>query len=321
MHVGLAGPQHLATPIGRRLSRRPRGGLGVGITHRERDPARRVAHRIQHRQVVGAQLERAVDRAVGVERGVAAIGRDLVVQVRLRIGPVPFGDDHVALDALGARRRGRDGTGGDPIGPVGEHRQRALGAELAQGADHRASGLTRLEPPQPRRAGRLERPQSLGDLPRPPAAQLMTRPAAARLENPDPLGLTPHVGRRAAVPVGPRWPELVLCRHADQGKPVAGRVIVRGRPRVGRHDRGEIERPAGGGAQRRRVHQPVPPHPHAIAGLGEVGQQVAPLVVRDDDLDELGSELARLRDYPHARFGSVRAGDHSADVVAVDMEG
>src|SRR2546430_11343691 len=85
------------------------------------------------RSVVGAQFERAVDRAVGVERGVAAIGRDLVMQVRLRIGPVPFGNDHVALDALWAGRGGRDGTGGHPIGPVGEHRKRALGADLAPG--------------------------------------------------------------------------------------------------------------------------------------------------------------------------------------------
>src|SRR2546426_5604771 len=146
---------------------------------------------------------------------------------RLRIGPVPFGDDHVALDALWPGRGRRDGTGGDPIGPVGEHRQRTLGAELTQGPDHLASGLSRLQPPQPRRRGRLECAQRLGYFPGSQATQLVTRPAAARLEDPDPFGLTPHVGRRAAVAVGPGGPELALRRHADQGKPVTGWVIVR----------------------------------------------------------------------------------------------
>ena len=63
--------------------------------------------RIEHRHVVGAQLERAVEQAVGVERRIAAIGRDHVVQVRLRIGPVPLRDDDVALEALRPRRRRR----------------------------------------------------------------------------------------------------------------------------------------------------------------------------------------------------------------------
>ena len=58
-------------------------------------------------QVVGAELERPVDQTVGVHRRVAAVGRHLVVQVRLRIGPVPLRDDDVALDALRPRRRRR----------------------------------------------------------------------------------------------------------------------------------------------------------------------------------------------------------------------
>src|SRR2546426_7507380 len=99
---------------------------------------------------------------------------------RLRIGPVPFGDDHVALDALWPGRGWRDGTADDPIRPVGEHRQRALGAELAHGADHLAPGLSRLQPPQPRRRGRLECAQSLWDFPRPQAAQLEIGRASCR---------------------------------------------------------------------------------------------------------------------------------------------
>ena len=84
-----------------------RGRRRVRIADRQRHLADRVLHRIEHRQVVGAQLERAVDRAVGVDRRVAPVGRDHVVQVRLRVGPVPLRDDDVALDALRPRRRRR----------------------------------------------------------------------------------------------------------------------------------------------------------------------------------------------------------------------
>ena len=79
----------------------------------------RVRPRIDHRHVVGARLERAVDRPVRVHGRIALVARDLVVQVRLRIGPVPHRDDDVALAALRARRRrGRQLAAGDAIGPV-----------------------------------------------------------------------------------------------------------------------------------------------------------------------------------------------------------
>ena len=108
-----------------------------------------MAHGIEHRQVVRAELQRPVDLAVRVERGIPAVGRDLIVQIRLWVRPVPLGDHDIALQALRPRRRRRDGARGDPIGPVGEHRERALPAELTHDAEHLATRLSRLQAPLP----------------------------------------------------------------------------------------------------------------------------------------------------------------------------
>ena len=108
-----------------------------------------VPHRIQHRQVIGAEFERAVDQAVRVPRRIAPVGRDLVVQIGLRIGPVPLGDHDVPFDALRTRRRRRHFAGLDPIGPVREHRERALRPELVDAAHHVRPGLARHDPPLP----------------------------------------------------------------------------------------------------------------------------------------------------------------------------
>ena len=149
--VVLAGPDDVAAPVRRRLHHRRRRRRRVRIADGQRHLADRVAHRIEHRQVVGAQLEGAVDQAVGVERRIAPIGRDRVVQVGLRVGPVPLGDDDVALEALRPRRRGRHFARGDAIGPVREQRERAIAAELSEAADHLRARLPGLQAPLPRR--------------------------------------------------------------------------------------------------------------------------------------------------------------------------
>src|SRR6266540_1979861 len=147
----------------------------------------------------------------------------------------------------------------------------------------------------------------------------MTGPARARLEGPEPLSLTPYI-RRHPVSVGPAWCELALVRNAHQGKPVTGRIVLRRRARIGRHDRGQVQEPSRDRLTLRGIHEPVAAHPHAVAGLGEVGQQVPPLIIGDDDLDELGRQIARFGDHPDACFGPARAGNDAADVVAVDVD-
>ena len=149
----------------------------------------------------------------------------------------------------------------------------------------------------------------------------MTRPATARLHDPEPLGLTGHVGRHA-VPVGPGRCacELALVWHADQGEPVAGRVVLRGRARVGRDHRGQVEQLAGSGLHLRRIHQPVAAHPHGVARLRKIGQEIASLIVGDHDPHEPGRQVAGFRDDPDSRLRSVGAAHDSADVVVVDAD-
>ena len=171
----------------------------------------------------------------------APVGRYLVVQVCLWVGPVPFGDHDIALDSLRPSRHWRYLAGGDPIGPVGEHRQRALAADLVEGKAHPGSGLPRLNPPIPRGGRRREMSQRRRYLANRPVPELVTGHAAARLQRPHPLGLAFHV-RRDAIPFGAGTGELALVRHAQQGKPVSGGVVLRRRTRIRRGDGGEVQR-------------------------------------------------------------------------------
>ncbi len=60
--------------------------------------------RIEHRNGVRAQFRRAVEQAVGVDGGLALVGRDEVVQVVFRIEPIAHRDDEAALDPDRPRR-------------------------------------------------------------------------------------------------------------------------------------------------------------------------------------------------------------------------
>jgi len=59
-----------------------------------------VTDRIQDGEVVRAELGRPVDEAVAVDRGIAPVGGDLIVEIRLGVGPVPLCNDDVPLQAL-----------------------------------------------------------------------------------------------------------------------------------------------------------------------------------------------------------------------------
>ena len=48
-----------------------------------------VVDRVEHRNVVGAPFGRAVDRAVGIDRRIAPVGGNFIVQVHLGSAPVP----------------------------------------------------------------------------------------------------------------------------------------------------------------------------------------------------------------------------------------
>ena len=154
---------------------------------------------------------------LGVHGGIPLVGRDLVVEVHLRVGPVPLGDDDVPLLALrpGWRLRWQF-AGEDPIGPVREHLQCRLSAHPVEMAAHAPARLSGLDAPIPRGHQGVEIAELGRDLPRGLVAERMTHRAATRFHGPDPLGLALHAGRDA-ITLRPRARELVLVRHMDQG--------------------------------------------------------------------------------------------------------
>ena len=96
MVVGARIPEFLLAPIGRRHQRLDAGGvsrtqrfrhLGIGNRHlEERDL---VGLRVKDRHVVGGIFRRAVKRPLGVDRRIAPVRRDQVVQIFVRRRPFP----------------------------------------------------------------------------------------------------------------------------------------------------------------------------------------------------------------------------------------
>ena len=90
VRAGLAGPDRFLAPVRRRLRRRRVGrARGLRIANRQLHLAGGMARRVDGRHVVGALFERAVDRPVGVHGGIALVGRDFIVGIRLLDRPSP----------------------------------------------------------------------------------------------------------------------------------------------------------------------------------------------------------------------------------------
>ena len=320
VNVVLARPEHLAVPVRRRLQHHRTRRRRLRIAHRQLDLARHVFHGIQNGEVVVAELERAVDGTVRVDRRIAPIGRDDVVQVGLRIGPVPLSNDDVALDALRPWRRRRDLARRDAIGPVREQRERTLRAELVHPVEHLRSGLSGLYSPLPRRRRRIEvtepRRQLAGRL----VAQLMAGRTTAGLQLPEPLRLALHAFRNP-VSGGARAGEFALVRYAEQRKPLGGWIILRRGARVGRGHRRQVQGFPGDRLALRRVHQAVTAHPDGIIRFREIGQQVPATIVGDHDPRELRREVRRFRNHPDSRLGPLRTRHHATHVVLIDTDG
>ena len=222
VHVVLAGPDHLVGPVRRRLRHRRAGRRRVRVADGQRHLARGVGDRIQHRHVVGAQFERAVNRPVGIDARIPPVGRHDVVQVGLGIGPVPLRDDHVPLDPLRPCGAGGSCTRTDPIGPIREHLQHARAAEIIERVAHLTARLSGLHAAIPRGDGVGERTERRRDFPRGLGAERMARGAAARFHAADPIALALHVRRDAVAAVAGAW-EFALGRHLHQRQPVRGR--------------------------------------------------------------------------------------------------
>ena len=317
--VVLAGPDRFFAPVRRRLRHRGRCCGRARIAHGQRNAADRVADRIEHRQIVGAQLQRSVDETVRVERGIPSVGSDRIVEIRLRVRPVPLRDDDVAFDTLRPRRRRRHLATRHTVGPVGEHGQCAVFAQRVEAAGHLRARLTRLNSPIPRFRRTVERAELFRNLTRAFGAELVTRRAAAGLQSLNPVRLALDV-RRNAVAAWRVAGELALLRHANQGEPVACWVILGCGAWIRGHHRRQVHDLAGCGVHLGRVDQPVAAHPYVEVGLGQIGQKITSAIVCDDDLDELRREIRRLCDHPDACLRPLRARDDAAEVVGVDAD-
>ena len=117
----LAVPDRLRSPIRRRRHRVAPCRRRFRIADRHFYFARRMPHRVQDRNEIRALLGRPVNQSVSIDRGIALVARDLVVQVGGGAAPVPQGDDDVALQALRPLGlRGGQLARGDAVGPVGK---------------------------------------------------------------------------------------------------------------------------------------------------------------------------------------------------------
>ena len=183
--VGLGVPQHLVAPVGRRLRRLDRAGVArserhrhVGIGHRHLEVRHLVRLRIEDRHVVGRILGRAVERAVGIDRRLAPVRRDQVVQVLVGRRPFPRGDDDVALEPLRPRRLVlRQLALGDAVGPVAEILVRHAAELAGDPVGHHLAGLPGRDAADPGFLARLELAELRRDRARRLLAELMAADA------------------------------------------------------------------------------------------------------------------------------------------------
>ena len=218
---------------------------------------------------------------------------------------------------------GRAGSvlGSSPLatrsGPVAEERQLTLHVELAELLHHVASGLAGLEAAFPGFGAGVEMADLLRNGPRRQIAQLVAMAAAVGLGEAQPLALILQ-GRRHAVALRAGAREQVRGRDLHHRIPIDARIIRRRRRAVRRLHRFEIEKLARLRFHLGRIDQAIAAHPDVVGAFGQIGKDIAALVVGRDDLDVFGRQIARLGDHPYAGLGALRAGDHAADIVGID---
>ena len=239
-------PDDLVAPVQggfRHLIRdvRPEVALARGVSNGDPDLPRFVRGRVHPDEVVAGELD-AVDWTVRVDLRVALVGRYLIVDVAGRAAPFPHGEHHVAFASLWTRWHRRDLAGHDAIGPVGIHRDGALGPEPAQSPAHHRAALADLHAMRPGGLGRVE-VTWVQDLAGSLVPQLVTQ-LTALFEAVDPRGLTAHIGRDAVAGVA-RSGKLAGRRHLDQRIPVVGRIDLSRLARIRRVRHPQVERGTG----------------------------------------------------------------------------
>ena len=308
----LAVPDRRRPPVRRRRHRVVLRRRRLRIADRHFYFARRMLHRVEDRNEIRALLGRPVDQSIGIDRGIALVARDLVVQVGGGPAPVPQADDDIALQALRPLGpRGRQLARGDPIGPIGKLTEHPLSVEPADVVRHVGHGLAGSDAPRPGFDRGIEMAELLRNGTRRLVAELVAGVATVGLREIEPLTL---IGRFS-------YREFVSLRDLEHRIPVDRRVVLR---RVGRARRDrclQVEDFSGRGLHLGRIDQPVAAHPYAVIGFRKLGDQVAAAVVRDHDLGELGREIVRLRDHPDSGLGPVRTRHDPGKIAFADAGG
>ena len=308
----------LGAPVRRRHRHRLRfAGRRFRIEDRNSRLFRGVLQRIEREEPVVAPVD-AVDGAVGVGRWIPLVGGELIVRECRRAAPVPHRQDEIPLETLWPRRRRGDIPRGDAIGPVREHLQPARAPEHAHRRAHPCAILPDLHAVIPGRHAGRKSPERRGKFTRRFVAQLVAD-VAVRFDLVNPVMLRGHFGTDA-VSGRPRAREVLLGRNVDERVPVVRRVDLRGCAGIGRRHRGECEPPARCRADWRGIDEAIASHPDLVCGASsrEIGQQVPALIVRDDDLPELGGRVGGLRNHPDAGLRAASAPDRSGDIVGID---
>ena len=259
-----------------------------------------------------------VDRPVRIDLGVSFVAGDLVVDIGSLHRPIPHGQNQISLNPLGPRRRGWNLPGGNAVGPIRIHRESSLPPESAHGAAHGGAALARSHAVIPRGQSRVE-PVAVIDLARDPVAQLVAA-LAPLFHGVNPLRLTPKT-RVDPVPIRPGAGKLTLRGHLDQRVPVVGRIHLGGLHGAGGQHGGERQLLPRRALDTGRIDEPIPSHPHVVARLREIGQQVASFIVGHDNLHERGRQILRFRNHPDAGLTPLTAPDHAGDLAATRARG
>ena len=141
--------------------------------------------------------------------------------------------------------------------------------------------------------------------------------ATVGLDDVEPLALALQLDRHA---VGAGAGKQALVRNFEQRIPIDRRIVFRGRGRARRRRGVQVDVPAGFGLHLRRIDETVAANPHTVFRLRQIGYQVTPMVVGDDDLGEFGRKIGRLGDNPDTCFRSGWTGNHAAKVAVADPD-
>ena len=145
-------------------------------------------------------------------------------------------------------------------------------------------------------------------------AHLVAADATVVLHRVEPLALG-YFGRDSALAA-----KFARLRNLEHGIPINRRIVFRRGGLVRRHHRLEVRDLARASFNFRRIDKPIAAYPNVVVGFGQIWQHVASLIVGDHHFGKPGGKVGGFRDHPDAGFGPLRAGDHAADVIAVDAD-